>query len=107
MSVKITTVTKQLPEYVRETKEILPFVSQWLSGQEDRFKRKVLKIFQNAAVDKRYGVMSIEEVFTATSFEEKNDIYIREVKKLGKSVVKKSFRSSRLGSRIIRLYYYR
>ncbi|MHA7057445.1 type III polyketide synthase [Aquimarina sp. M1] len=90
MSVKIVTVAKQLPEYVRETKEIIPFVSQWLTGQEDRFRRKVLKIFENAAVDKRYGIMSIEEVFTATSFEEKNDIYAREVKKLGESVIKKA-----------------
>ncbi|WP_027391409.1 type III polyketide synthase [Aquimarina latercula] len=90
MSVKITTVAKQLPKYVRDTKEILPFVSHWLTGQEDRFKRKVLKIFENAAVDKRYGIMSIEEVFTATSFEEKNDIYIREVKKLGESALKKA-----------------
>lgn len=90
MSVKITTVAKQLPKYVRDTKEILPFVSQWLTGQEDRFKRKVLKIFENAAVDKRYGIMSIEEVFTATSFEEKNDIYIREVKKLGEFALKKA-----------------
>ncbi|MBW1298362.1 type III polyketide synthase [Aquimarina litoralis] len=90
MNVKITSVAKQLPKYVRETKEILPFVSQWLTGQEDRFRRKVLKIFENAAVDKRYGIMSIEEVFTATSFEDKNDIYIREVKKLGESVLKKA-----------------
>lgn len=80
-------MAKELPEYARETKEILPFVSQWLTGQEERFKRKVLKIFENAAVDKRYGIMSIEEVFTATSFQEKNDIYCREVKKLGESVV--------------------
>ncbi|MGY3794688.1 type III polyketide synthase [Aquimarina sp. 433] len=90
MNVKITSVAKQLPAYVRETKEILPYVSQWLTGQEDRFKRKVLKIFENAAVDKRYGIMSIEEVFTATSFEEKNDIYIREIKKLGESALKKA-----------------
>ncbi|MBQ0736196.1 type III polyketide synthase [Aquimarina celericrescens] len=94
MEVKITTVAKELPQYVRETKEILPFVSQWLSGQEDRFRRKVLKIFENAAVDKRYGIMSIEEVFTATSFKEKNDIYIREVKKLGTAVLKKALYQS-------------
>ncbi len=90
MSVKITTVAKELPQYVRKTEEILPFVSSWLMGKDERFKRKVLKIFENAAVDKRYGIMSIEEVFTATSFEEKNDIYVREVKKLGKSVLKKA-----------------
>ena len=90
MSVRITTVTKQLPQFMRETKDIVPFVSQWLSGQEDRFRRKVIKIFENAAVDRRYGIMSIEEVFQATSFEEKNDIYVREVKKLGKGVLQKA-----------------
>ena len=90
MEVKINTVVKQLPPYERKTKEILPFVSQWLSGQEDRFRRKVLKIFENAAVDKRYGIMSIEEVFTATSFEDKNDIYSRAVTKLGTEVVQKA-----------------
>ncbi len=90
MSVRITTVTKQLPQFMRETKDIVPFVSQWLSGQEDRFRRKVIKIFENAAVDRRYGIMSIDEVFQATSFEEKNDIYIREVKKLGKEVLQKA-----------------
>ena len=90
MSVRITTVAKELPQYVRKTEEIIPFVSEWLSGQEDRFKRKVIKIFENAAVDKRYGIMSIEEVFTATSLEDKNEIYIREVKKMGEAVVQKA-----------------
>ncbi len=96
MSVKIVGVVKQLPQYVRDTKEILPFVSQWLSGsgQDDRFKRKVLKIFENAAVDRRYGIMNIEEVFTATSFEEKNDIYVREVKKLGTSVLRNALKKA-------------
>ncbi len=83
-------MAKELPQYKRETKEIIPYVSQWLSGQNDRFRRKVIKIFENAAVDSRYGIMSIEEVFTATSFQEKNDIYVREVKKLGTAVLKKA-----------------
>ncbi len=94
MNVRINTVVKQLPQYVRETKEILPFVSDWLSNQNDRFRRKVIKIFENAAVDKRYGIMNIEEVFTATSFQEKNDIYVREVKKLGASVLQKALLQS-------------
>lgn len=94
MSVKIVTVAKQLPQFVRDTKDILPYVSAWLSGQNDRFKRKVIKIFENAAVDRRYGIMSIEEVFSATSFEDKNDIYVREVKKMGISVVKKALKKA-------------
>lgn len=84
MSVKITAVAKALPPYTRSTEEIMPFLDVWLSGQEDRFARKVKKIFENAAVERRYSIMSPEEVFTRTSFEEKNDIYVREVIKLGK-----------------------
>ena len=94
-SVRIATVAKELPPYCRETKDILPFVELWLSGQEERFRRKVIKIFEGAAVDRRYGIMNIEEVFTATSLEAKNDIYVREVKKLGTAVLKKAlFESS-------------
>ena len=90
MSVRITTVATQLPDYCRETKNIIPFVSQWLSGQDDRYKRKVVKIFEGAAVDKRYSIMDAEEVFSVTSFEEKNEIYIREIKKLGTGVLTKA-----------------
>lgn len=84
---RIVTVAKQLPDYSRKTEEILPAVSFWLSGQDERFQRKVIKIFEGAGVDKRYGIMDIEEVFTATSFEEKNEIYSRESKKLGIKVL--------------------
>ena len=93
-SVRIATVAKALPPYCRETKDILPFVELWLNGQEERFKRKVIKIFEGAAVDRRYGIMNIEDVFTATSLEAKNDIYVREVKKLGTAVLQKALLKS-------------
>jgi hypothetical protein len=83
MSVKITAVAKQLPQFSRETKEIIPFVEQWMVNQDSRFKRKVVKLFEGAAVDKRYSIMDPIEVFTNPSFEARNDIYVREVKKLG------------------------
>lgn len=82
MSVKITAVAKQLPKYTRETKDIIPFLKLWMTGQDDRFQRKVIKLFEGAGVDKRYSIMDAEEVFTNTSFQEKNDIYAREVVKL-------------------------
>lgn len=84
MSVKIKTVSKALPEFSRSTAEILPFLDIWLNGQEERFVRKVKKIFEGAAVDKRYSIMAPEEVFSDLSFEKRNDIYIREGIKLGK-----------------------
>ncbi|HLF52845.1 MAG TPA: type III polyketide synthase [Flavobacterium sp.] len=87
MSVKIKAVTKQLPKYSRSTEEIIPFLDAWLIGQDERFIRKVKKIFEGAAVDKRYSIMDPIEVFTNTSFEERNDIYIREVIDLGEKVL--------------------
>lgn len=90
MSVKIVTVTKQLPKYFRNTEDILPLIDTWLEGQDERFIRKVKKIFEGAAVDKRYSIMEPSEVFTATSFEEKNDIYVREVIDLGEKVLQKA-----------------
>lgn len=96
MAVRITSVAKQLPKYTRDTKDILPFVELWLNGQEDRFKRKVLKIFENAAVDKRYSIMNPEEVFLNTSFEEKNDIYIRECVALSEKCLHKVLNKANL-----------
>ena len=90
MSVKIISVAKQLPKHTRSTADILPYLEVWLAGQEERFMRKVLKIFENAGVDRRYSIMEAEEVFLNTSFEEKNDIYIREVIKLAESALLKS-----------------
>jgi len=83
MSVTIKSISKALPEYTRTTAEIIPFLDAWLHGQEDRFVRKVKKIFENAAVDKRYSLMSPEEVFSDLGFQERNNIYIREGIKLG------------------------
>jgi len=96
MSVKITSVAKQLPKYSRTTAEIIPFLNLWLSGQEERFQRKVIKIFENAGVDKRYSIMDAEDVFLKTSFEEKNDIYIKESILLSELALKKALKKARL-----------
>ena len=87
MSIKIVAVAKQLPDYHRNTSEIMPFLDGWLSEQDDRFVRKVKKIFEGAAVDRRFSIMDPIEVFTQTSFAARNDIYIRETIKLGEKVL--------------------
>ncbi len=94
MAVKVVHVEKELPEYYRETKDIIPLVEEWLGDREERFQRKIIKIFEGAGVDKRYSIMSPEEVFTSTSFEDKNNIYVREVKKLGKNVLKNALNNA-------------
>ena len=83
-----------MPQYSRTTEEILPFLDAWLVDQDQRFIRKVKKIFEGAAVDKRYSIMDPIEVFTKTSFEERNDIYVREVIDLGTKVLEKALKKA-------------
>jgi len=90
MSVKIIAAAKQLPAYTRNTSEILPFVEAWLSEQESRFRRKVIKIFQGAGVDRRYSIMDAHEVFMDYSLEERNDIYVKGMKQLGRQCLEKA-----------------
>lgn len=90
MSVKIKTVATQLPPYSRKTEEIIPFVKEWMSGQDSRYQRKVIKLFEGAGVDKRYSIMDPIEVFTNPSFKARNEIYVREVQKLGKAAIVKA-----------------
>ncbi len=90
MSVKITSIATQLPPYTRSTEEILPYLKVWMTGQEERFQRKVIKLFENAAVDRRYSIMDADEVFNNTSFEQKNAVYKRETIKLAEGALQKA-----------------
>ena len=67
-----------------------------MHGQESRFQRKVLKLFEGAGVDKRYSIMDADEVFLKSSFEEKNDIYMEKVTKLAEQSLLKSLKKAGL-----------
>ncbi len=90
MNVKIITVAKQLPRYSCATVDILPLLDIWLHGQEPRFIKKIKKLFEGSAVERRYAIMDPKEVFTATSFEEKNNVYCREATVLGEQALRKA-----------------
>lgn len=96
MGVKITAVAKQLPKYFRETKDIIPFVRLWMRHQDERFQRKVIKLFEGAAVDKRYSIMNPEEVFTATSFEQKKRYLCKRSYPTSRKVIKEIIRQSKV-----------
>ena len=87
---RIISVARQLPKYSRSTEEIIPYIRHWISGQEERFQRKVIKIFENAGVDRRYSIMDADEVFAVTSFEEKNDLYSREAVTIAEQALSKA-----------------
>ncbi|MFK7807498.1 MAG: type III polyketide synthase [Saprospiraceae bacterium] len=88
--VKIKTVATQLPPYSRTTKEIIPYVQAWLTGQDERFQRKVIKIIGNAGIDKRYSIMDADDMFIPRSFEEKNNSYIQGTLPLAEGALRKA-----------------
>lgn len=93
-AIRITSVSKELPKYYRKTEDIIPMVKEWMSGQEDRFRRKVIKIMEGAEVDSRYSIMDPEQVFNNPSFGERNDIYKEEITRLGKNVLQKALKKA-------------
>lgn len=95
MAVKLITVSTQVPQYSQKTSEIIPFLDNWLHSREDRFIRKAKKIFEGAQVDKRYSIMHPEEVFSLSSFEERNAIYSREMIVLGEQVLQKALNNAK------------
>jgi len=96
MSVRITSVATHLPPYTKSTEEIIPFVKAWMSEQDERFQRKVIKLFEGAGVERRYSILSAEEVFIKTSFEEKNAVYKQETIALAENALSKALDKAEL-----------
>ncbi len=92
--VKIKTVATETPIYTSTTEETIPFIERWLANEDERFQRKVIKIFEGAQVDRRYAIMPPEDVFTPTSFEDKNEIYKSAAQDLGQKVLKKALQQA-------------
>lgn len=87
MSVKITAVSTAVPQYYRDTEDVIPFVEGWLANEDDRKRRKAVKIFQNAGVSKRYSIMDPELVFSDMGFGDRNSLYKEKVVPLAEKVV--------------------
>jgi predicted naringenin-chalcone synthase len=79
-----------VPSYTKSTEEILGYLEEFLKDQEERFRQKVMRIFKYAQVDRRYAIMSAEDVFRPMSFEEKNRKYVTAAKSLSEEVLRKA-----------------
>ncbi|NBC57842.1 MAG: type III polyketide synthase [Bacteroidetes bacterium] len=92
--VSVHTVATQLPKYSQRTEETIPLLKNWLKDQDERYIRKAEKIFEGAQVNQRYAIMPPEQVFTKTSFEDKNNLYKEAAKRYGKQVLMKALNKS-------------
>lgn len=92
--VSIHSVATQPPKYSQRTEETIPLLKNWLKDEDERYIRKAEKIFEGAQVNQRYAIMPPEEVFTKTSFEDKNSLYKEAAKLYGKQVLEKALDQS-------------
>lgn len=90
MRIKLTEVATALPPYSRSTAEVLPLLDIWLGGQNPQFLRKVKKLFENAAVDRRYSMLDPMTVFTERSLQRRNALYSAGAIALGKACLQKA-----------------
>ena len=90
LQAKVLSTAIQLPPYTKTTDDILKDMEGHLEGQDERFKRKVLRIFKYAQVDQRYSIIPAEDVLGQLSFEEKNDRYVVGVTELAEKVLRKA-----------------
>lgn len=98
MNPKVLSTAIALPEYTRPTKDAFPFLDLWLADQPKRFREKVKRIFKYSQVEQRYSILDIEDVFTKTSFEEKNAFYAKKCVELGKEALTSALKKAELNA---------
>jgi alkylresorcinol/alkylpyrone synthase len=83
----LLSVAKALPPHSRATSELLPLVELWLHAQPERFREKVVRLFQYSGVERRYSIFSEAEVFRDLGFAERNCIYAERLLPLAEAAV--------------------
>jgi alkylresorcinol/alkylpyrone synthase len=85
---KIHTTHIELPEYTETIDTIIQYAEKWTGDLDSRSREKIIRLFRNAQVHRRYSIMPIDEVFSAKTFEERNNTYIEKVTDLCEKALK-------------------
>lgn len=87
---KVLATATALPPHTKPTDEIIQDMETHLAGADERFRRKVIRIFRYAQVDRRYSFMPAEMVLDQLSLEEKNNHYAEYAKVIAQEVLEKA-----------------
>ncbi|TNE98838.1 MAG: type III polyketide synthase [Deltaproteobacteria bacterium] len=90
----IKTVVTQQPPYEYTTDQIVNAVEVWLKDAPEVIRRKGVKIFRGANIDKRGSVAPLDFIFSDASFEEKNNWYVKSSIEMGEKVLAKALEES-------------
>ena len=90
----IKTVVTQQPPYEYLTDQIVKAAEIWLADAPEMIRRKGIKIFKSANIDKRGSVAPLDFIFSDASFEEKNNWYVKSSIEMGEKALDKALEES-------------
>ncbi len=96
MNPKVLAASSVTPKHSENTQDIIKYVERWIASQDERTQKRFIKVFKNARVSRRYSIMSIDEVFTTMTFEERNNIYMERGVDLCEEVLTKALDKANL-----------
>ncbi|WP_034731491.1 type III polyketide synthase [Bacteriovorax sp. Seq25_V] len=92
---RIIHIESLAPKYVYSTDQIIEAAdSLWLKNVDEMTRRKAIKIFKGSNIDFRRAVVPLEIAFGDLSFEEKNNIYMKEMIAYGKELLSNAIKNS-------------
>lgn len=86
---KILSTSIAYPAYSEDTSTILKYAEKWVENQDERTRQKILRMFSQAQIDRRFSIMPVEQVFTPQTFAERNTFYAQEVRTLSREAIEK------------------
>lgn len=90
MKSKIVSVAVVNPEYSYSTDNIIKYVEIWTKDMPETLRKRILKIFKAAQIDRKFSILPIEQIFSPMTFEEKNNHYKKAAIELGAEVFQKA-----------------
>jgi alkylresorcinol/alkylpyrone synthase len=88
-----------LPPFTESTDETLAHVEAWVSGLSGRERERILRVFKNARVHRRYSIMPGDRVFKDIPFHERNALYSEGMRVLGEECLGNALRNAGLEPR--------
>ena len=93
---RIVTVNTLLPEYSYTEKEALEVYTKWVSSQDESFRKKADRIFNNTQIKAKHTIAAPEVLLSQRTFEESNNLYKEKAIELGTAVLQQTLAEARL-----------
>jgi len=86
-NIKVLGTGVAIPQYTESTEETLGHVQTWVEKLDKREQERIIRVFRNARVNRRYSIMPGKDVFTEQPFHVRNQRYAEGITELGQTAL--------------------